>query len=102
MKPEWRPQQGRWRGEKGCVSYDVEREKQDPPPIPRPGALNTLGRVREELGQIYRDARQGKIQTQDLTRLAYTLSLLSKVIETETYETRMAAIEHALAVRGAR
>ncbi len=80
----------------------MSKEKNKTPPIPRPGALNTLGRVREELGQIYRDARQGRMQTQDLTRLAYTLSLLSKVIETETYETRMAAIEHALAVRGAR
>lgn len=79
----------------------MPKEKNKKPPTPRPGALNTLARVREELGTVYRDARQGLMETQDLTRYAYALSLLSKVIETETYETRMAAIEAALAARGA-
>ena len=76
----------------------AKRKTKGPLP-PRPGALNTLGRVREELGTVYRDAREGKIETQDLTRFAYALSVLAKVIETETYEIRMAAIEAALAAR---
>lgn len=80
----------------------MAKAKNKKPPTPRVGALNTLGRVREELGCVYRDGRQGVIETQDLTRLAYTLNVLAKVIEVETFGARMDAIEAALAGRGRR
>lgn len=61
----------------------------------RPGALNTLARVREELSQVYRDGRTGRIKTNEMTRFAYTLRELGTLIERETWEQRITALEDA-------
>ena len=63
------------------------------PPSARPGALNTVGRVRAELGNVYRDARQGRISPQDLTRFAYALNALARMIAFEEFERRIDALE---------
>tara|TARA_B100000315_G_scaffold117171_1_gene107424 strand:- start:175 stop:480 length:306 start_codon:yes stop_codon:yes gene_type:complete len=66
------------------------------PRIPRPGALNSLTRVRRELSRVYRDARQGRLETSELGRYAYALNILSKIVEAESLEERLASIEQML------
>ena len=69
------------------------------PPIPRPGALNTIGRVRGELASLYRDARSGKIPPSDATRFAYILNMLARMIEQEDLESRLRIVEDSLEMR---
>ena len=65
-------------------------------PVPRPGSLANLRKVRQELGRAYRDARQGKMETAELSRLAYALNILGKLCEGESFEARMDRIEETL------
>ena len=58
-------------------------QKTPKPPPPRPGALNTLGRVREELGKIYRDARVGDLDIGEASKLAHILQILSRLLEAD-------------------
>jgi hypothetical protein len=60
------------------------------------GPLTTLSRVRAELARVYKDARQGTIETADASRLAFILVSLGKLIEQSDLEARMADIEKAL------
>ena len=48
--------------------------------LPRPGKLTQVADVRKELAGIYRDARQGKLDSTDLTRFAYALKILRDMI----------------------
>lgn len=50
--------------------------------------------IRRELAAVYRDARAGKIETQDATRLGYLLNLLGQALEREELETRIEALEN--------
>lgn len=49
--------------------------------------------IRRELANVYRDARAGKIETQDATRLGYLLNLLGQALEREVLENRLEALE---------
>ena len=72
----------------------------DPPPrAPRVGALSKLPHVRAELASVYRDGRQGRIRTQEMSRLVYALGVLAKVIEIEKYDHRMREIEKRLGLK---
>lgn len=59
------------------------------PPI----KLDTLRHVRDELGRVYREARAGKIPTQDATRLAFMLDRMKEMIVAMEIEQRLAALE---------
>ena len=62
------------------------------PPI----KLNGLRSIRDEMGRIYREARSGKIETQDATRLMFMLDKLREMamaIEIEERLTRLEAKE---------
>ena len=48
--------------------------------LPRPGKLTHIADVRKELASIYRDARQGKLDTAELTRYAYALKILRDML----------------------
>jgi len=48
--------------------------------LPRPGKLTHVADVRRELASIYRDTRQGRLDTADLTRYAYALKVLKEMI----------------------
>ena len=48
--------------------------------LPRPGKLTHIADVRRELASIYRDARQGKMNSSDLTRFAFALKILKDMI----------------------
>ena len=56
-------------------------------------ALTKLEHVRDELARVYRNARTGKIETSEGTRLTYMLVALSKIIESSELEERVRALE---------
>jgi hypothetical protein len=62
-------------------------------PTPRVGRLDTLTAVRRELAKVYKDARTGKLDPQDGTRLGFLLVSLAKLIESSDLEARIAALE---------
>jgi hypothetical protein len=66
---------------------------QKPPPI---GKLNTVKACRIELAKVYKDARSGKIEPSDGTRLAFILSQIAKLIESSDLEQRFEIVEKQL------
>ncbi len=66
------------------------------PHPPRVGRLDSLRGVRRELARLYTDARQGRLQTGDASRLAFILATLAKLIEQEDLEHRVTLLEDAL------
>ncbi len=65
-------------------------------PTPSVIHLKTADDVRLELGKVYRDMRQGRIDMADGTKLAYVLGQLNKAIETGVIEARMESLERIL------
>lgn len=63
-----------------------------PEPTPRLN-LHDLDAVRREMGKVYRDMKQHRIDCQDGTRLVYVLTQIAKVIELADLERRLAALE---------
>lgn len=55
--------------------------------------LATVKDVRIALANLYRDARSGKVDTQDATRLGYLLNLIRTCIVDGELEQRIAALE---------
>lgn len=49
--------------------------------------------VRRELARLYRQARAGRLEVGDASRLANVLQILSRSIETSDLETRLTALE---------
>ncbi len=68
-------------------------------PTPQTIHLKTADDVRLELGKVYRDMRQGRIDMADGTKLAYVLGQLNKSIETGVIETRLELMELTLKQR---
>jgi len=62
-------------------------------PHPSKIKLNKLADIRREMASVYRDAKAGKMPIGDATRLAFVLSNLGKLIELETIEQRIDALE---------
>ncbi|MDP1683119.1 MAG: hypothetical protein Q8L39_15275 [Burkholderiales bacterium] len=55
--------------------------------------LRNLDDVKRELAKIYREARNGKIETQDLGRYSNCLATLGRIIEGSDLEARITALE---------
>lgn len=55
--------------------------------------LHDAAAIRRELAAVYRDARAGKIETQDATRLGYLLNLLGQAHERQELEARIETLE---------
>lgn len=55
--------------------------------------LHTLDDVRREMGKLYREARSGRIDTRDATRLAYILGEMVKLFAVRELEARVKALE---------
>jgi muramidase (phage lysozyme) len=68
-------------------------------PTPQDIKLKTADDVRLEMARVYRDMRQGRIETADGTKLTYVLTGLLKAIETGVIEQRMNALENTLKAR---
>ncbi len=69
--------------------------------VKRIGPLDDVKSVRRELGKLYREARRGDMDTQDLTRFVTALRELKGCLISETFEDRIAALEEAAAKRDA-
>lgn len=57
--------------------------------------LVTVMDCKREMARVYRDARQGRIDIQDGTRLVYMLSQIGKLIEVSELEQRIELLEEA-------
>ena len=69
-------------------------------PIPRPKIdLRDAHAIRRELANVYRDMRNGTIETQDGTRLAYVLDMIRKAYETSVMQERLELMERTIAHR---
>ena len=55
--------------------------------------LHTLDDVRREMGKLYREARNGQIDTRDATRLAYILGEMVKLFAVRELEARVKVLE---------
>ena len=55
--------------------------------------------IRRELAAVYRDMRNGTIETQEGTRLAYVLDMIRKAYETSVIQERLELMERTLAHR---
>ena len=69
-------------------------------PIPPPKIdLRDAHAIRRELASVYRDMRNGTIETQDGTRLAYVLDMIRKAYETSVMQERLELMERTIAHR---
>lgn len=55
--------------------------------------LATVGDVSHELGRLYREARAGKIDVADASRLGNLLSILARILSDSELEARIEALE---------
>lgn len=63
-------------------------------PTPQPKIpLQSLEDVRREAARVYREARAGKIETADASRLSFMLQGIAKMIEASSIERRIEALE---------
>lgn len=67
----------------------------------RVGALKNLSSVRSELAKIYRDCRQGILESSEGTKLTYILINLAKIIEQDDIEKRVKNLEDIIENKGA-
>lgn len=79
-------------------TYDgevVKGEKETQLPTPRQTKidLRDAHAIRRELGAVYRDMRNGTIESQEGTRLAYVLDMVRKAYETCELEKRIENLE---------
>lgn len=68
-----------------------------PPPPRQKGsiALTKMHHIRAELATLYREARTGKIDLGDATKLTYILREIGRVIEGSDLELRIEQLEQA-------
>ncbi len=66
------------------------------PPSPKEKRvkLKTVGDVSREMAKLYREARNGKIDVADASKLANMLSILSRILESSDLEKRVEELEH--------
>ena len=70
------------------------------PPVRRPGSLTSVRGIRRELARTYRDSRQGLLHSDDLGKFVYALSHLAKIVQDESWETRLVELEKKLKGQG--
>lgn len=83
-------------GRKRSKSTEViEGELIPADPTPQQIRLVTAMDCKREMARVYRDARSGRIDMQDGTRLVYMLSHVGKMIEVSEFEKRIEELEKA-------
>jgi hypothetical protein len=73
---------------------DKARESSDLAPLPRI-RLDSLTRVRMEMAQIYREAKHGRRDVADASKLANMLALIGRLLTEHEFEERLLALERA-------
>ena len=73
----------------------IDKDSSELEAIPPRTALTKLEHVRDEMARVYRNARTGKIETQEATRLTYILNALAKIIESSELEERVRKLEES-------
>ena len=74
----------------------IDSKTGKPDTLPRPDRrLATIKEVRIALASLYRDARTGKVDTQDAARLGYLLNLIRVCIVDGEIESRIVRLEEA-------
>lgn len=68
-------------------------DKPEPPAKRLRLPLATADDVRRELAKLYREARAGRVEVQDASRLANILQILARCIETGDLEQRIETLE---------
>lgn len=68
-----------------------------PPPVVRVGRLNRLSKVRRELARLYADLRNGRVSPRVAGSGAYILTAITKTLEVEVIERRIAELEERAA-----
>jgi len=61
--------------------------------VPPVGKLDTILRVRREMAKLYKEARQGKLETQEATRFCFILKSNAQLIESSDLEQRIEVLE---------
>jgi hypothetical protein len=82
-------------GTKRAVEPTIVGELLHPTPRAKPAKIDlaTPDDVRREMGKLYREARNGQIDTRDATRLAYILGEMLKVFDIRKLEGRVKVLE---------
>jgi hypothetical protein len=62
-------------------------------PTRRGPELSTLTDVRKEMSKVYRQARSGKLRTEEASRFTFMLSSIGKVLEVCEVERRLELLE---------
>lgn len=68
-----------------------------PTPTIRVGRLNTLSKVRRELARLYADLRNDRVTSRVAGSGAYILTAITKTLEAEIIEQRIAVLEERAA-----
>jgi hypothetical protein len=71
-------------------------------PIPTPHTkidLHDAHAIRREMARVYRDAREGRLATQEATRFIYILDSIRKAYECSQLQQQIESIEVLLAKR---
>ena len=63
---------------------------------PTIGPLDSLQRVRRELGRVYKLARRGELETDQLRAFTHCLKVMAELIEAGDLEKRLDAVEQAM------
>lgn len=72
----------------------IEDDKEPPPPAKYARAkLTSATEVGKELARLYREARSGRIDVADASRLANMLSILARILSDSELEARIDALE---------
>jgi hypothetical protein len=61
--------------------------------------LDTVQRVRQELTRVYYQAKNGKRDVGDASKLGHMLALIARMIEGSTLEERLSEVERKLGIR---
>lgn len=80
-----------------CINKKGTAQKAAPLPPMQRKALSKVEHCREELARVYREARAGKLDIGDASRLANILAILSRMIEGGDIERQLDEVLERLA-----
>ncbi len=86
-------------GARRATKAKRRKESGDAPPLPRV-QLDSLQRVRREMASLYAEAKHGRRDVGDSSKLVNMLALIARIIEGGELERRLVEVEKLAAGRG--